>query len=53
MDFNIKNELKNIILSCSALNKSYSVIHPNTKYSLDLIIDEILYIVFHFLIYLS
>ena len=42
MSFDIKNEIKNIILN-SKLKKTYSVDHPNSKYSLDFIIAELFY----------
>lgn len=41
--FDIKNEIKNIILSSNKLKNTYIKKHSNTKYSLDLIIEEILY----------
>jgi transposase len=43
MNFDIKLEIKNIILNCNVINKSYTIKHSNTKYSLDLIITEIFY----------
>ena len=43
MDFNIKSELKKIILNCNNLKNTYNKIHTNSKYSLDIIIDELLY----------
>ena len=43
MDFNIKIEIKKIILNCNNLKNSYNKKHTNSKYSLDLIIDELLY----------
>lgn len=43
MHIDIKNELKNIILNTSGLNKTYLVSHSNSRYSLDLIINELLY----------
>ena len=44
MNFNLKHEIKHIILNDSCLKHSFNKIHPNTKYSLDLIIDEIFYV---------
>jgi putative transposase len=41
-NFDIKNEIKNIILK-SKLKSAFTTKHPNLKYSLDLIINEILY----------
>ena len=43
MNFDIKFELKKIILNSSKLKDSFIKIYPNSKYSLDLIIDELLY----------
>ena len=31
-------------MNTKSLNKTFSIQHPNSKYSLDLIIDEILYV---------
>ena len=42
MNINIASELKNTILN-SKLKNSYINTHPNCKYSLDLIINELLY----------
>ena len=39
-----KDILKNIISKNKILNKAYNYNHPNKKYSLDLIIDEIIYV---------
>ena len=41
--FDIKKELKDVILSSKNLKDTYTKKHSNTKYSLELIIDEILY----------
>ena len=43
MDFNIKFELKKIILNCNNIKNTYNKTYTNSKYSLDLIIDELLY----------
>jgi transposase len=43
MEIDIKNELKNIILNTHILKNTYLKKHSNTKYSLELIINEILY----------
>ena len=45
MVLDIKIELKNIILSVDKLKTTYVKKHSNTKYSLDLIINEILYFI--------
>jgi transposase len=45
MVLDIKIELKNIILSADKLKTTYVKKHSNTKYSLDLIINEILYFI--------
>ncbi len=42
--FNVKNVLKGVILRTKKLKSTFSVSHPNTKYSLDLILDEIIYV---------
>ena len=39
----IKNEFKNIILSSNKLKNTYIKKHSNSKYSLELIINEVLY----------
>lgn len=44
MKFDVKNEIINIILNNKYLSSSFTSSHPNSKYSLSLIIDEILYI---------
>ena len=41
--FDIKIELKNIILSSTKIKDTYIKKHSNSKYSLELIINEILY----------
>lgn len=43
MNFNLVFELKKIILATNNLKDSYNTQHTNSKYSLDLIINEILY----------
>jgi len=43
MNFDIKFEIKKIILNNKNLKNSYNKNYSNTKYSLDLIIDEIFY----------
>ena len=43
MNFDLHFEIKKIILATKKLTKSFSVNQPNSKYSLDLIINEILY----------
>ena len=43
MNFDIKLEIKNIILNCNKLKYSYTKQHCNSKYSLDTIIDELFY----------
>jgi transposase len=43
-NFDIKSELINIILNNSNLNSTFTIIHPNTKFSLSSLIDEILYV---------
>lgn len=43
MNIDIIREIKNVILNTSALSSTYSKNHKNTKYSLDLIISEIIY----------
>lgn len=43
ISLNIKIELKNIILNSKQFINTFSKKHPNSKYSLDLIIDELLY----------
>lgn len=44
MNFNIHNELKKIILANKNLKNTYAKNHTNSKYSLDLIIQEIMYV---------
>lgn len=43
MVFDIKTELKNVILSSDKLKNTYIKKHSNSKYTLDLIVEEILY----------
>lgn len=43
MNFEIKTELKNIVLNTNNLKDTYIKKHTNTKYTLDKIIDELLY----------
>jgi transposase len=43
MNFDIKVELKKIILSSKHINKTFNEKHTNSKHSLDIIIDELLY----------
>ena len=43
INFDLKLELKNIILKTKSLKNTYRKIHTNSKYSIDLIIEEILY----------
>jgi len=43
MNFNIQNELKNIILNTKSLKNTYNRTHTNSKYTIELLIDEILY----------
>lgn len=43
MNFDIKKEIKIIISNTDVLRKRYFSTHPNTKYSLDTIIQEIIY----------
>lgn len=43
MNFDIKFELKKIILASKHIKNTYSVKHTNSKYPLDLIIDELMY----------
>jgi len=43
MDIDIKLELKKIVLNTKNFKYTFLKKHPNTKYSLDFIIDEILY----------
>ena len=42
-NLSFKDILKNIIFKTEKLKNSYKN-HPNTKYSLDLIIDELIYV---------
>ena len=44
MNFDIKIEFKNIVLNSPAISSTFLKTHPNSKYSLDLIIDEIFYV---------
>lgn len=41
---NIEKILKCTVLKCKHIARTYTIKHPNTKYSLDLIINEILYV---------
>lgn len=43
MNFSIKDELKKIILNSNQFFLTFSKNHTNSKYSIDLIIDELLY----------
>lgn len=43
MNFDIKLELKKIILKSKHLKNSFNKQHSNSKYSIDLIIDELMY----------
>ena len=43
MNFNIQNELKKIILATNKLRDTYNKKHTNSKYTIDLIISEILF----------
>src|SRR3970040_1474459 len=43
MNFDIKTELKKIILNTAVLKDTYLIAHTNSKYSIDLIIHELLY----------
>ncbi|ARF12558.1 transposase [Klosneuvirus KNV1] len=43
MNFDIKTELKNIILKTDLFKNTFSNKHTNSKYSIDLIINELLY----------
>ena len=43
ISIDIVNEIKNIVLNTANLRSTYTKKHPNTKYTLDLIINEILY----------
>ncbi len=43
MNLDIKQEIKNIVLKTNNLKFTFNKIHPNTKYSLDEIIEELLY----------
>ena len=43
MNLDIKQEIKNIVLKTKNLNSTFTKKHPNTKYTLDEIIDEIIY----------
>lgn len=43
MNFSIQNEIKKIVLSTKKLKTTYTKQYSNSKYSLDLIIQEILY----------
>lgn len=43
MFFDIKLELKNIILNTPSISSTYLRSHPNSKYTIDIIIDEIFY----------
>lgn len=43
MIFDLQMELKNIILNTQSLQKTYINIHSHSKYTLDLIIQELLY----------
>src|SRR5271156_4749550 len=44
INFDIKKTIIDIILSTKGLQDTYSKSHPNTKYSIDLIIDDIFYV---------
>ena len=44
MKISFNNFLKTIIFKNKLLNKAYNYNHPNQKYSLDLIINEIIYV---------
>jgi hypothetical protein len=44
MNFDIKIEFKNIVLNSPVISSTFLKTHPNSKYSLDLIIDEIFYV---------
>lgn len=43
MNFNLQTELKKIVLNTESLKNTYSVTHTHSKYTIDLIINEILY----------
>ena len=43
MNFSIQNEIKKIVLNTKKLKITYTKQYSNSKYSLDLIIQEILY----------
>ena len=43
MNIDIKKELRNIIINDTIIGKLFNKKHPNTKYSLDTIINEIFY----------
>ena len=43
MNIDIKTELKRIILSTDKIKNTYAKTYPHTKYTLDHIIDELLY----------
>lgn len=43
-DISFKQIFINIVMKNKILSRSYSTIYPNTKYSLNVIIDEILYV---------
>jgi putative transposase len=44
MKLDIKFEMKNIILKSKSFKDTFNKKHPNTKYSLNLIIDELFYV---------
>ena len=43
MDIDIQSEIKQIILNTASLKNTFTKTYPNTKFSLDLIISELLY----------
>ena len=43
MQIDLVSELKCVILNTTSLKNTFTKNHPNTKYSLDLIINELLY----------
>ena len=43
MVFDIKLELKNTILNSPSISSTYLYSHPNSKYNIDTVIDELLY----------
>ena len=43
MTIDIRSEIKHIVLRTKKLQQTYSKKHNNSKYSLDMVIDEILY----------